>query len=192
MPYCCRSTFRPGSTIRAGRSGGIKGQEGNGRALIAHWRATSRPIIHVRHDWIGDPAPSLAPGQPGKAFRERLRAAARAAEWYRRASIRPLSAPISICGCAGSASTPWSRSASRPTCACRRRSGWARTWAGRWCSCLTHPTASTCPTEKADIIPARAIHDAHVATLGFEFCDLISTAERAMARRAAACPKALR
>lgn len=36
----------------------------NGRALIAAWRAAGRPIIHVRHDSIL-PGSSLAPGQPG-------------------------------------------------------------------------------------------------------------------------------
>ena len=40
----------------------------NGLALIDEWRAAKRPIIHVRHDSV-QPGSTLAPGQPGNDFR---------------------------------------------------------------------------------------------------------------------------
>ena len=42
--------------------------DANGLALIEHWRAARRPIIHVRHDSI-EPNSTLRPGLPGNAFR---------------------------------------------------------------------------------------------------------------------------
>ena len=42
--------------------------EANGQRLLAAWRATGWPLIHVRHDSIHAES-SLRPGQPGNAFR---------------------------------------------------------------------------------------------------------------------------
>ena len=40
----------------------------NGLALLAAWRRQGLPVIHVRHDSV-TPGSTLAPGQPGHAFR---------------------------------------------------------------------------------------------------------------------------
>ena len=40
----------------------------NGLALLGAWRARGLPIIHVRHDSVS-PGSTLAPGEPGNAFR---------------------------------------------------------------------------------------------------------------------------
>lgn len=42
--------------------------EANGKALIAAWRATGRPIVHTRHDSVTAGSP-LTPGTPGNAFK---------------------------------------------------------------------------------------------------------------------------
>lgn len=42
--------------------------DANGLALLDAWRSRGLPLIHVRHDSIA-PGSSLAPGQPGNAFR---------------------------------------------------------------------------------------------------------------------------
>lgn len=42
--------------------------DSNGLALLEAWRACALPIIHVRHDSIA-PGSTLAPGEPGNAFR---------------------------------------------------------------------------------------------------------------------------
>lgn len=41
----------------------------NGQLLLAAWRRSASPIIHVRHDSV-DPASTLRPGLPGHGFRE--------------------------------------------------------------------------------------------------------------------------
>lgn len=43
--------------------------EANGLRLLAAWRASGRPLIHVRHDSIVDGS-SLHPDHPGNAFRD--------------------------------------------------------------------------------------------------------------------------
>jgi nicotinamidase-related amidase len=42
--------------------------EANGRALLAAWRVSGRPIVHTRHD-SSNPASPLAPRQPGNRFK---------------------------------------------------------------------------------------------------------------------------
>jgi nicotinamidase-related amidase len=41
----------------------------NGRRLLAAWRASGRPLIHVRHDSV-HAGSSLHPAHPGNAFRD--------------------------------------------------------------------------------------------------------------------------
>lgn len=41
----------------------------NGRCLLDAWRASGRPLIHVRHDSVVDGS-SLHPSHPGNAFRD--------------------------------------------------------------------------------------------------------------------------
>lgn len=43
--------------------------EANGRRLLAAWRSSGRPLIHVRHDSV-IAGSSLHPDHPGNAFRE--------------------------------------------------------------------------------------------------------------------------
>ncbi|HYE50204.1 MAG TPA: cysteine hydrolase family protein [Azospirillaceae bacterium] len=42
--------------------------EENGRALLAAWRRSGRPVFIIRHDSV-TPGSSLAPGQPGNGFK---------------------------------------------------------------------------------------------------------------------------
>lgn len=43
--------------------------EANGRRLLAAWRGSGRPLIHVRHDSVVDGS-TLHPSHPGNAFRD--------------------------------------------------------------------------------------------------------------------------
>lgn len=45
-----------------------KAVDSNGHVLLDTWRRHGLPIIHVRHDSV-TPGSTLAPGQPGNAFR---------------------------------------------------------------------------------------------------------------------------
>jgi len=49
--------------------------------------------------------------------------------------------------------------------------GWKMVLVTDACDCFELPDGH------GGTIPARAIHDAHVATLGFEFCEVASTAQ---------------
>jgi nicotinamidase-related amidase len=40
----------------------------NGQTILGAWRSRGLPVIHVRHDSV-TPGSTLAPGQPGNAFR---------------------------------------------------------------------------------------------------------------------------
>jgi nicotinamidase-related amidase len=42
--------------------------EANIAALLSHWRALARPVIHIRHDSV-EPHSHYRPGQPGHAFK---------------------------------------------------------------------------------------------------------------------------
>jgi nicotinamidase-related amidase len=48
------------------------GAEGNIAALLEAWRATRRPIYHIRHDST-EPASPYRPGQPGNEFKAEAR-----------------------------------------------------------------------------------------------------------------------
>lgn len=43
--------------------------DGHGRRLLQAWRASGRPLLHVRHDSVAAGS-SLAPSHPGNAFRD--------------------------------------------------------------------------------------------------------------------------
>lgn len=43
--------------------------DANGLRLLDAWRAANRPVIHVRHDSV-EPGSTLGPDQPGNAFRD--------------------------------------------------------------------------------------------------------------------------
>jgi nicotinamidase-related amidase len=149
--------------------------EANGRALLAHWRAAGAPIIHVRHDSV-QPGSTLAPGHWGNEFRDgfapqdgepvvsksvnsafigtdldlRLR---------RLGATRIVTFGISTDMCVST------------TIRTGANMGWAITLVADACDCFELPGLD------GATIPARAIHDAHVATLAMEFCQVIPTAE---------------
>jgi nicotinamidase-related amidase len=49
--------------------------EGNIAKLLASWRASKRPVIHVRHDSV-EPGSELRPDRPGNAFKDEAAPAA--------------------------------------------------------------------------------------------------------------------
>ena len=149
--------------------------EANGRALLACWRAKGAPVIHVRHDSV-QPGSTLAPGHRGNSFRDgfaplpgepvvsksvnsafigtdldlRLR---------RLGAERIITFGISTDMCVST------------TIRTGANMGWKLTLVPDACDCFDLPDG------RGGKIPARAVHDAHVATLAFEFCEVALTRE---------------
>jgi len=149
--------------------------EANGLALLAHWRRKTRPIIHVRHD-SAESGSSLAPGTPGNALRVGF--APLAGEPLVTKSVnsafigtdldlrlRRLGVDTVV---AFGISTDMCVSTTIRTGA---NMGWKMVLVADACDCFDLPDG------RGGTIGARAIHDAHVATLAYEFCTVVTTAE---------------
>lgn len=144
-------------------------------AMLHAWRASGRPIIHVRHDSVV-PGSTLRPGEPGNA-------------------IRPAAAPLpgepvvpkSVnCAFIGTdldlrlrrlhATSIVTFGVSTDMCVSTTvrvaaNLGYRTILIEDCCACfdLTDRDGAT--------IPAEAIHAAHLATLGFEFCEVADVAQ---------------
>jgi nicotinamidase-related amidase len=147
----------------------------NGLALIRRWREAGWPIVHVRHDSV-TAGSSLAPGSAGNRFRpgfEPLVGEPLVSKSVNSAFIgtdldlklRRLGARHVI---AFGISTDMCVSTTIRTGA---NMGWDMMLAADACDCFELPDG------KGGTISAEAIHAAHVATLGFEFCRVVSTQE---------------
>ena len=147
--------------------------DANGLALLAAWRASKRPIIHVRHDSV-QPGSSLAPGSPGNAFRpgfEPLPGEALVTKGVNSAFIgTDLDLRLKRLG----AKHVVTFGISTDMCV----STTVRTGANMGWDMILVPDASDCfelPDGDGGTIPAIDIQRAHVATLAFEFCRTFST-----------------
>lgn len=146
----------------------------NGLALLAAWRSAGRPIIHVRHN-SATPGSSLALGEPGNAFRPGFGPQGDEALINKSVNsafigtdldlrLRRLGAKhIVIFGI----STDMCVST---TVRMGANMGWDMILVPDACDSFDLPEA-----DGVGIIPARQIHDVHVATLAFEFCRTMST-----------------
>lgn len=155
----------------------------NGLALVAEWRALGRPIIHVRHDSVA-PGATLAPGAPGNAFRpgfaplpgeplvtKSVNSAFIGTDLDLR--LRRIGADsILVFGIA----TDMCVSTTIRTGA---NMGWTMILADDACDCFD------LPDPRGGIIAAEDVHAAHVATLGYEFCGVVRTADVAQSSPAA-------
>ncbi len=147
----------------------------NGTALLAAWRAAGAPIIHVRHDSV-EPGSTLAPGEPGNAFRpgfeprdgepvvsKSVNAAFIGTDLdlrLRRLGARTLVLfGISTDMCVST------------TTRVASNLGWKVILAEDACDCFDLPDG------KGGVIAAEDVHRAHVATLGYEFAAVRTTAE---------------
>ena len=147
----------------------------NGLALLRKWRLAGRPVIHVRHDSVVEGS-TLAPGTDGHKFRS---------------GFEPLAGEALVCKSVNSAfigtdldlrlrrigarhvvafgiSTDMCVSTTIRTGA---NMGWDMLLAADACDCFDLPDG------EGGTISAEAVQAAHVATLGYEFCRVVSTAE---------------
>ena len=147
----------------------------NGLALLRKWREAGRPIIHVRHDSVVDGS-SLAPGSEGNDFRpgfepqgteqlvtKSVNSAFIGTDLDLR--LRRLGARHVV---AFGISTDMCVSTTVRTGA---NMGWDMLLVQDACDCFELPDGN------GGAIPAETVQAAHVATLGFEFCRVLSTSD---------------
>lgn len=148
----------------------------NGLALLAAWRAKGRPIIHVRHDSV-EPGSTLAPTNRKNAFRpgfgpqgeemlviKSVNSAFIGTELEAR--LKEIDARHIV---AFGISTDMCVST---TIRMGANLGWDMILVPDACDCFDLP----CPYG-GPWIPAEQVQAVHVATLAFEFCRILSTAE---------------
>jgi len=157
--------------------------DANGLALLDEWRSAGRPIIHVRHDSI-EPGSSLTPGTPGNAFRPGF--GPQGDEPLITKSVNSafigtdLDLQLKRLGArhviAFGISTDMCVSTTIRTGV---NMGWDMVLVADACDCFDLPDG------QGGTIFAEEVQRAHVATLAFEFCRVVSTAELTERRRAA-------
>lgn len=147
----------------------------NGLKLLQAWRTTGRPIIHVRHDSI-EPGSTLHPSHKGNAFRNGFKpedGEALVSKSVNSAFIgtdldlrlKRLKADLVV---VFGITTDQCVSTTIRTGA---NLGWPMLLVEDACDCMDLPDRS------GGTIPAATVHQVHVATLGFEFCSVKTTAE---------------
>ncbi len=149
--------------------------DANGLALLAAWRAASRPIIHIRHDSV-QPGSPLVAGQPGNRHRpgfspqgdeplvtKSVNSAFIGTDLDLR--LRRVGAKhVVVFGLVTDMCVS-------TTVRMGANLGWDMILAPEACDCFALPDG------RGGTIPAAQIHAAHVATLAYEFCRTTTVAE---------------
>ena len=155
----------------------------NGLALLAKWRKSGRPIIHVRHDSIVEGS-SLAPGSEGNRFRPGFEPLAGEALVTKSVNSAFIGTDLELRLKRLGARHLVAFGISTDMCV----STTVRTGANMGWDMILVADASDCfdlPDGLGGTIPAAEVQRSHVATLAFEFCRVMSTAELAGLRAAA-------
>lgn len=147
----------------------------NGLSILARWREKGLPIVHVRHDSV-IAGSTLAPGSEGNQLRPGFEPADGEPLVSKSVNsafigtdldlrLRRLGASRVI---AFGISTDMCVSTTVRTGA---NLGWEMVLVDDACDCFDLPDG------KGGTIPAKSVQAAHVATLGYEFCTVVSTAQ---------------
>jgi nicotinamidase-related amidase len=157
--------------------------DANGLALIAAWRAAGRPIIHVRHDSV-QPGSVFAPGTPGNRHRPGFEPQPGEPLVTKSVNSAFIGTDLDLQLRRLGAKHVVAFGMVTDMCV----STTIRTGANMGWDMILVPDACDCfdlPDGEGDIIRAEDVHAAHVATLGYEFCRLMSVAELTGLRQAA-------
>jgi nicotinamidase-related amidase len=158
--------------------------DANGLALIAAWRSAGRPIIHVRHDSV-QPGSTLAAGTPGNDFRPGfgpIDGEALVTKNVNSAFIgTDLDARLKQLGAKHIVTFGISTDMCvSTTVRMGANLGWDMVLVPDACDCFDLPDPIG-----GGWLPAADVQRAHVATLAFEFCRILSTADLSEVRAAA-------
>jgi len=151
------------------------GADANGLALLAEWRAAGRPIIHVRHDSV-EPSSSLRLGTPGNGFRPGFGPEGDEPLITKSVNSAFLGTDLDLRLKRLGAKHVVVFGISTDMCV----STTIRTGANMGWDMILVPDASDCfdlPDGQGGTIPAEEVQRAHVATLAFEFCKVLTTSE---------------
>lgn len=151
--------------------------DANGRALLAAWRTAGRPIIHVRHDSV-QPGSTLAPGNPGNAFRPGFEPLVGEPLVTKSVNSAFIGTDLDLRLRRLGATSVVVFGISTDMCV----STTVRTGANMGWDMILVPDACDCfdlPDGKGGTIAAEEVQRTHVATLAFEFCRTASIAELA-------------
>ena len=157
--------------------------DAHGLALLAAWRSAGRPIIHVRHDSV-QPGSSLARGTPGNAFRPGFGPLAGEPLVTKSVNSAFIGTDLDLRLERLGAKHVVTFGISTDMCV----STTVRTGANLGWDMILVPDACDCfdlPDGSGGTIPAEEVQRAHVATLAFEFCRTLPTAELTPSRAAA-------
>ena len=147
----------------------------NGLALLQRWREAGRPIIHVRHDSV-EAGIFTRPGQRWKPVPPGLRSCAGEALVTKSVNSAFIGTDLDLRLRRLGARHVVTFGISTDMCV----STTVRTGANMGWNMVLADDASDCfelPDGKGGTISAEAVQAAHVATLGFEFCRVMSTRE---------------
>jgi nicotinamidase-related amidase len=149
--------------------------DANGQSLIRHWRERGRPIIHVRHDSIVKDS-TLHPDSPGNRHRPGFEPQGDEPLVTKGVNSAFIGTDLDLRLKRIGAQHVVTFGISTDMCV----STTIRTGANMGWDMILAEDASDCfelPDGNGGTISAEAIHRAHVATLGFEFCRVMTTAE---------------
>jgi nicotinamidase-related amidase len=147
----------------------------NGRAVLAAWRLSGRPVVHARHDSV-QPASTLAPGQIGNQFRDGFEPLPGERVVSKSVNSAFIATDLDLHLRRIGTKTIVTFGISTDMCVSTTirtgaNMGWSLILVEDACDCFDMPQRS------GVTISARQVHDVHVATLGFEFCKVVTTAD---------------
>ena len=157
--------------------------DANGLALLAAWRGAGRPIIHVRHDSV-KPGSTFAAGQPGNRHRPGFEPLLGEPLVTKSVNSAFIGTDLDLRLKRLSAKHVVAFGLVTDMCV----STTIRTGANMGWDMILVPDACDCfdlPDGKGGTIRAEDIHAAHVATLAYEFCRVMTVAELTGWRKAA-------
>ena len=147
----------------------------NGQAILAAWRSRGLPVIHVKHDSV-EPDSTLAPGQPGNALRPGFEPRDGEPVVAKDVNSAFIGTDLDLRLKRLGIRTVVVFGISTDMCV----STTVRTGANLGYDMVLVQDACDCfdlPDGQGGTLPARTVHQVHVATLGFEFAQVVTTEE---------------
>jgi nicotinamidase-related amidase len=147
----------------------------NGLSVLGSWRKAGRPVVHVRHDSVVEGS-SLGPGHGGNQFRPGFEPLALEPLVSKSVNSAFIGTDLDLRLRRMKAQSIITFGISTDMCVSTTvrmgaNMGWRMILVADACDCFE------LKDQAGQIIPARMMHDAHVATLAQEFCQVITTEE---------------